>query len=95
MRNQNCAGRNWLGWQSGNARRRLRQGASFLYDGSMIDNLLGSRRWRHVADARRFRCSDEFGMEVAAAIGRSLVDFNLNTGGNRVALNSKPQAEFR
>jgi len=44
----------------------------------MVHDFVASRWHRHVADARRFWRSHEFGIQVVAAIFRRLLDFDLN-----------------
>src|SRR5579863_1002428 len=103
MRRRGHLGRNRHGWNehgwnlngsSKNVRRcprRWRRLAAFQPRLWMMDDLLASRRWRHVADARRFGRSNEFWIQVVAAIGRSLLDFNLNPVCVGVGVLSRPR----
>ena len=62
MGHRNHFGRNRHGW-NGNAGSRLpqwRSAAASLEGRSVVDDL--PRAGRHVADARSFGCSDEFGI---------------------------------
>jgi hypothetical protein len=61
--------RPWLRWRSVAAPREER---------AMVHDLLASRWGRFVSDPRRLGCSDDFGVEIAAAIGRSLFDLDGN-----------------
>jgi len=69
---------------------RLRNPISFTDDRSIVNDMLASRCWRHVAYARRFRCSDEFGVQVVAAVSGSLfgLDRNVVRVGERILANA-------
>jgi hypothetical protein len=81
MGSRSYFGPNRRRWNGNDGRRpllRRRIVAASLECRPNVDDLLASRRWRHIADARRFRGSDECRIEIMTAIDRGLFRLNWN-----------------